>query len=71
VPEIQRIQPVPVVSLCPGTSESFGNFVACSLTGLTGFPFINVSNKFQELNTYNIMVEFSGALNALAVCLSE
>ncbi len=53
------------------TPKAFGESVAQYLTDLTNFPFINVLNKFEELNTYNRMVELSGALNTLAVSLSE
>jgi fumarate hydratase class II len=53
------------------TPKAFGESVVQCLTGLTDVTFINVLNKFEELNTYNRMVELSGALNTLAVSLSE
>jgi fumarate hydratase class II len=39
-----------------GTPEGFGEEVACSLEFLTNLPFIDVPNKFEELNTYNIFI---------------
>jgi len=54
-----------------GTPEGFGEQVAWYLKFLTNGPFVDVPNKFEELNAYNIMVELSGALNKLAISLSE
>jgi fumarate hydratase class II len=51
--------------------EGFTKDVAQSLKGLTGFPFIHAAHQFEELHTYNAMIELSGTLNALAVTLSE
>ncbi|CAF4410177.1 unnamed protein product [Rotaria sp. Silwood2] len=49
--------------------KDFRKNVVQEIARLTGFPFIDMSNKFDELNTYNLMVELSGVLNTLAVSL--
>jgi fumarate hydratase class II len=70
-----RLYELPIGGTAVGTgintSEDFGKCVAKQLKSLTRIPFIDVSNKFQELNTYDIMVELSSALNTLASSLSK
>ena len=61
----------PAVGQGINATNGFGKDVAQCLKDLTGFPFIDASDKFEELNTYNIMVELSGTLSTLAISLSE
>ncbi|CAF2133679.1 unnamed protein product, partial [Rotaria magnacalcarata] len=35
----------------------------------TGLTFVDVSNKFEDFNTYNIMTELSSTLNPLTISL--
>ncbi|CAF2177926.1 unnamed protein product [Rotaria magnacalcarata] len=49
--------------------ESFGKNISEQLQKLIGLTFVDVSNKFEGFNTYNIMAELSGTLNQLAVSL--
>jgi fumarate hydratase class II len=51
--------------------KTFVNVFVKSLQAVTGFPFTAVSDGFEELHTYSIMMELSGALNTLAVSLSQ
>jgi fumarate hydratase class II len=60
-----------VVSTGINTSEDFGKYVVRQLQCLTGYLFTQISNKFQELNIYDICVELSSALNSLAISLSK
>ena len=53
------------------TEKGFGKSVAQILQQLTNLPFIDAPNKFEALATHDTMVELSGALNTLAVSLSE
>jgi fumarate hydratase, class II len=52
-------------------NENFGKSVVKHLKQSTGFNFISVSTKLEELNIYHMMMELSGALNTLAVTLSK
>ncbi|CAM4979778.1 unnamed protein product [Rotaria socialis] len=52
------------------TPESFGKNISEQLKKLAGLTFVDVSNKFEDFNTYNIMAELSGTLNQLAVSLT-
>ena len=61
----------PTVGQEINATNSFRKDVARCLNDLTGFEFIGPSDKFEELNTYNIMVELNGILNTLAISLSE
>ncbi|CAF5225338.1 unnamed protein product, partial [Rotaria magnacalcarata] len=53
------------------TPQGVGKYLVESLNQLTQLKFIDVSNKFQTLATYNRMVEISGNLNSLAIILAE
>lgn len=53
------------------TPKGFGKYVADSLSELTRYSFVDAPNKFEALATHDTMVELSGALNTLAVSLSE
>lgn len=53
------------------SSPAFGENVAEHLSRITCSTFINVSIKFNQFNTYNIMVELSGVLHTLAICEGE
>jgi fumarate hydratase class II len=53
------------------TPEGLGKYVIKYLVQLTGVAFVDAPNQFEELNTYNVMVELSGALNTLAASLSK
>jgi fumarate hydratase class II len=48
------------------TQGHFGKSAAKTLKDLTGCSFIHVPNKFEEINTYNVMMDLSGALNTLS-----
>ncbi|MBY0355597.1 MAG: class II fumarate hydratase [Rickettsiales bacterium] len=50
-----------------GFAEAFAKEVA----SITALPFITAPNKFEALATHDAMVEFSGALNVLAVSLMK
>ena len=49
----------------------FSRDIAQSLESLAGLLFVPVANKFEELETYNEMIELSGALNTSGVSISE
>ncbi len=50
-----------------GFAEQFAKAVA----ELTGLPFVTAPNKFEALAAHDALVEFSGALNTIAVSLTK
>ncbi len=53
------------------TKKGFAENFAKEVANVTGLPFITAPNKFEALATHDAMVEFSGALNVLAVSLMK
>jgi len=53
------------------TPSGFDQQIATEIARLTGLPFITAPNKFEALATHDALVEFSGALNSLAVSLMK
>ena len=53
------------------TPRGFAKFVVRELAHLTRLELNDAPEKFDELKTYNIMLELSGALNNLSISLSE
>ncbi|RLD78019.1 MAG: class II fumarate hydratase [Bacteroidetes bacterium] len=51
------------------TPAGYDKLVASKIAGLTGYPFVTASNKFESLSAHDAMVETSGALKTLAVSL--
>jgi fumarate hydratase class II len=50
---------------------NFGKSVVQHIKRSTGFNFISVSTKVEELNIFQMMIELSGGLNTLAITLSK
>jgi fumarate hydratase class II len=53
------------------TPENFDRYVAEEISAITGFPFVTAPNKFEALATHDTLVDFSGALNSIAVSLTK
>ena len=51
--------------------QGLGKYLVESLNEFANLEFIDVSNKFQALATYNRMVAISGNLNSLAIIIGE
>lgn len=53
------------------TPRGFDQQIAAEIARLTGLPFVTAPNKFEALATHDALVDFSGALNSLAVSLMK
>ena len=53
------------------SKKEFGDLFAKEVAAQTGFPFKTAPNKFEALAANDALVEFSGALNVLAVSLMK
>lgn len=53
------------------TVDGFAEMFAQKAARITGLDFVTAPNKFEALATHDAMVEFSGALNVLAVSLMK
>ncbi len=51
--------------------KGFGEAMAKELSAMTGFTFESAANKFEALATHDVLVDFSGRLNSLAVALTK
>jgi fumarate hydratase, class II len=49
--------------------KGYAELVAKKIATLSGYPFISAENKFESLSAHDAIVEASGALKQLAVCL--
>ncbi len=51
--------------------EHFDTRIAGEIATITGLPFETAPNKFEALASHDVLVDFSGALNVLAVALTK
>lgn len=72
---LKRVRRLPIGGTAIGTELNadirFGHAIARTLTALTGEAFEEAPNKFEGIASQDDLVEFSGALNALAVALMK
>ncbi len=53
------------------TPEGYAENVAAKIASISGHPFISADNKFEALAAHDAIVEASGALKQLAVCIMK